>query len=179
MFPIAFPAGSIAGTDAEGRRHRRHFRSVSRRRLQRRPGSLSGPRHEGRAAAVRRARRRLQSRDRLDGRRASRSTRRGSFRSAGCRPGPHVVRVEPLDDADIDSFFDTSQTVDLDFRVTFFDRAGGRPEGRRQRRDRGPGRAQVIRRDCCAPRGREAHRSSSRGADRCLVLVVVGARATG
>ena len=37
--------------------------------------------------------------------------------------------VEPLDDADVDSFFGSSQTVDLDFRVTFFDRLIVVPRG--------------------------------------------------
>jgi hypothetical protein len=43
----------------------------------------------------------------------------GSYVIAGLDPGPQVVRVEPLDDADIDSFFDTSADVDLDFKPTF------------------------------------------------------------
>jgi hypothetical protein len=46
----------------------------------------------------------------------------GQFSIAGLSPGPHIVRVEPLDDADLDSFFDVSRTVDVDFRVVFFDR---------------------------------------------------------
>jgi hypothetical protein len=53
----------------------------------------------------------------------------GQFSIGGLSPGPHVVRVEPLDDADVDSFFDASQTVDLDFRVTFFNRAVVVPKG--------------------------------------------------
>ena len=36
----------------------------------------------------------------------------GSFVIAGLDPGPQVVRVEPLDDADIDSFFDSTAGVD-------------------------------------------------------------------
>jgi hypothetical protein len=43
----------------------------------------------------------------------------GDFQIAGLTPGPYVVRVEPLDDADIESFFD-SPAVDLNFAVTFF-----------------------------------------------------------
>ena len=56
----------------------------------------------------------------------------GQFSIAGLSPGPHVVRVEPLDDADTDSFF-SDASVDLDFRVAFFDglvvvpRGGGSP----------------------------------------------------
>lgn len=46
----------------------------------------------------------------------------GQFSIDGLSPGPHVIRVEPLDDAEIDSFFDTSLAVDIDFKVAFFDR---------------------------------------------------------
>jgi Matrixin/Carboxypeptidase regulatory-like domain len=53
----------------------------------------------------------------------------GQFSIAGVSPGPHVVRVEPIDDADLDSFFDTSRTVDVDFRVAFVDRVVVVPRG--------------------------------------------------
>lgn len=53
----------------------------------------------------------------------------GQFSIGGLSPGLHVVRVEPLDDADVDSFFDVTNTVDLDFRVMFFDRAVVVPKG--------------------------------------------------
>jgi len=54
----------------------------------------------------------------------------GQFSIAGLSPGPHIIRVEPLDDADLDSYFDTSvTTVDLDFRVGFFDRLVVVPRG--------------------------------------------------
>jgi Matrixin len=46
----------------------------------------------------------------------------GSFTIAGLEAGPHVLRVEPLDDGDIESFFDASLDVDLDFRVRFHDK---------------------------------------------------------
>jgi hypothetical protein len=46
----------------------------------------------------------------------------GQFAIDGLSPGPHVVRVEPLDDAEIDSFFDTPSAVDIDFKVAFLDR---------------------------------------------------------
>jgi hypothetical protein len=46
----------------------------------------------------------------------------GQFSINGLSPGPHVVRVEPLDDAEIDSFFDGSLAVDIDFKVSFLDR---------------------------------------------------------
>jgi Carboxypeptidase regulatory-like domain/Matrixin len=46
----------------------------------------------------------------------------GQFSVNGLSPGPHVIRVEPLDDSEIDSFFDASLAVDIDFKVSFFDR---------------------------------------------------------
>jgi hypothetical protein len=53
----------------------------------------------------------------------------GQFSIGGLSPGPHVVRVEPLDDADPSSFFDSAQIVDTDFRVAFFDRVVVVPKG--------------------------------------------------
>lgn len=41
----------------------------------------------------------------------------GTFSIGGLSPGPHIVRVEPLDDADITSFFDASAPVDMNFLV--------------------------------------------------------------
>jgi hypothetical protein len=46
----------------------------------------------------------------------------GRFVIARLSPGPHVIRVEPLDDADVEGFFTPASRVDLDFRVTFADR---------------------------------------------------------
>lgn len=42
----------------------------------------------------------------------------GSFVIAGLEPGLHVVRVEPLDDAGIGSFFDDDADVELGFMAT-------------------------------------------------------------
>ena len=53
----------------------------------------------------------------------------GEFSIGGLSPGPKVIRVEPLDDADLDSFFDASQTIDVDFRVLLFDRLVVVPRG--------------------------------------------------
>ena len=52
---------------------------------------------------------------------------RGQFSIAGLRPGPKVLRVEPLDDADVESFFDSS--VDLAFKPVFFERLVVVPRG--------------------------------------------------
>jgi len=53
----------------------------------------------------------------------------GQFTIGALSPGPRVLRVEPLDDADVDSFFDATQAVDLDFRVVFFDQLVVVPRG--------------------------------------------------
>jgi hypothetical protein len=54
----------------------------------------------------------------------------GQFSIGGLSPGIHILRVEPIDDADVDSFFDpTANPVDVDFRVTFFDRVVVVPRG--------------------------------------------------
>jgi hypothetical protein len=52
----------------------------------------------------------------------------GTFQIAGLMPGAHVVRVEPLDDADIDSFFSPSG-IDVDFQVTLHPRLAVAPAG--------------------------------------------------
>jgi hypothetical protein len=53
----------------------------------------------------------------------------GSFVIAGLEPGLYVVRAEPLDDADIDSFFDDEPTVNINFQVTYFARHVAVPSG--------------------------------------------------
>jgi hypothetical protein len=53
----------------------------------------------------------------------------GQFSIGGLSPGLHVLRVEPIDDAEVDSFFDSSQNVDIDFRVAYLDRVVVVPKG--------------------------------------------------
>jgi hypothetical protein len=53
----------------------------------------------------------------------------GSFTIARLEPGPYILRVEPLDDGDIESFFDASTNVDLNFKVRFHDRIVAVPRG--------------------------------------------------
>lgn len=54
----------------------------------------------------------------------------GQFSLAGLSPGVYVVRVEPLDDADIGSFFGLERfEVGLNFKVTFADRLVVVPRG--------------------------------------------------
>lgn len=53
----------------------------------------------------------------------------GRFSILGLSPGPHVIRVEPIDDADVDSFFGSTAAVAVDFRVTFLNRLAVVPRG--------------------------------------------------
>lgn len=53
----------------------------------------------------------------------------GSFAVAGLDPGAYVVRVEPLDDADLNSFFPEDRVVDVQFKVTFLERLAVVPRG--------------------------------------------------
>ena len=51
----------------------------------------------------------------------------GDFVIAGLEPGPHILRVEPLDDADVESFL--SGDVDVDFRAAYAPRMAVAPSG--------------------------------------------------
>jgi hypothetical protein len=53
----------------------------------------------------------------------------GSFVIAGLDPGPHVVRVEPLDDGDIESFFDVTLNIDVNFKPQFYNKVVVVPRG--------------------------------------------------
>jgi len=54
---------------------------------------------------------------------------RGQFSIGALSPGAHILRIEPLDDADLDSFFPSTATVDVNFRVAFFDQILTVPRG--------------------------------------------------
>ena len=53
----------------------------------------------------------------------------GSYAIAGLEPGPCVLRAEPLDDGDIESFFNKSANVELGFQVTYAPRLAVIPSG--------------------------------------------------
>ena len=53
----------------------------------------------------------------------------GEFQIAGLTPGPHVIRVEPLDDGDVGSFFAGRNPIELNFQATFHDRLFVAPAG--------------------------------------------------
>ena len=52
----------------------------------------------------------------------------GEFQIKGLAPGAYVIRVEPLDDGDIDSFFEPGD-IDINFQATFYDRLAVAPPG--------------------------------------------------
>ncbi|HEV3139496.1 MAG TPA: matrixin family metalloprotease [Vicinamibacterales bacterium] len=56
-------------------------------------------------------------------------TDRAEFSIGGLSPGPHLLRVEPLDDADLESFFDNPEDVDLKFRLMFYSKLVVVPRG--------------------------------------------------
>lgn len=51
----------------------------------------------------------------------------GEFAIIRLEPGPYILRVEPLDDAEVDSFF--SAAIDVNFRVTYAPRMVVAPRG--------------------------------------------------
>jgi hypothetical protein len=53
----------------------------------------------------------------------------GEFVVAGLVPGLYVVRVEPLDDADVNLFFDEDTIVQINFRPAYHDRLVAVPAG--------------------------------------------------
>jgi hypothetical protein len=53
----------------------------------------------------------------------------GAFAIAGLAPGTYIVRVEPLDDGDVESFFESTSNVDADFRGKYYERLVTVPEG--------------------------------------------------
>jgi hypothetical protein len=53
----------------------------------------------------------------------------GNFSIAGLAAGPHILRVEPLDDADVESFFVEGTTLDINFRAMFHNQVVVAPPG--------------------------------------------------
>lgn len=53
----------------------------------------------------------------------------GQFVIGGLEPGSYVVRVEPLDDGDVESFFEDTRLVDADFAVTYYPKLAIAPRG--------------------------------------------------
>jgi Matrixin len=53
----------------------------------------------------------------------------GNFTISGLTPGPVILRVEPVDDADLDSFFADPSAVDLNFKITYYSQFAIVPSG--------------------------------------------------
>jgi hypothetical protein len=53
----------------------------------------------------------------------------GTFSIDGLPPGVYVVRVEPLDDGDLDSFFDPDSHVTINFKATYYSKLVAVPAG--------------------------------------------------
>ena len=51
----------------------------------------------------------------------------GDYVINGLEPGTYVVRVEPLDDGDLESFFENTQRVDADFGVAYYSKLAVAP----------------------------------------------------
>ena len=128
MFPIAFSPGSIAFRTLRADDIAGFPTSTRRRRFHAPDGQRQRQGHEERRWRSRRAHRGVQPENRSAGRRLPLSAD-GAFVIGGLEPGPHVLRVEPLDDADIDSFLDLTLGVDVDFRVKFYEKVVVVPKG--------------------------------------------------
>ncbi len=53
----------------------------------------------------------------------------GAFAIAGLTAGTYIVRIEPLDDGDVESFFESTSKVDADFKAKYYERLVTVPEG--------------------------------------------------
>jgi hypothetical protein len=53
----------------------------------------------------------------------------GTFVISGLTPGLYLVRAEPLDDADLDSFFDAKTVVNINFKATYYSKLVAVPAG--------------------------------------------------
>ena len=53
----------------------------------------------------------------------------GRFVISGLKPGVYVVRAEPIDDADLTSFFSSDTVVNINFKAGYFDRLVAVPAG--------------------------------------------------
>jgi hypothetical protein len=53
----------------------------------------------------------------------------GTFVISGLTPGLYLVRAEPLDDADLDSFFDPTTVVNINFKPTYYSKIVAVPPG--------------------------------------------------
>lgn len=128
MFPIAFPAGTIEGRTLRADDIAGVSDLYPSNTFQRRTGSVSGRvTQDGKGVFGAH----VVAMDPATGTMVANFSLGddGAFVIGGLEPGPHVVRVEPLDDGDLESYFENTSKVDVDFKVTFFDRLAIVPRG--------------------------------------------------
>jgi hypothetical protein len=128
MFPIAYPAGIIEDRTLEADDRAGIVDIYGSSAAAARTGSISGRVTLG-AAGVFGAHITAMHTSTGDLVSTFSLTANGDFAIAGLAPGLYVVRVEPLDDADIDSFFDDDGTVNANFRAAFFSKLVSVPRG--------------------------------------------------
>jgi hypothetical protein len=128
MFPIAYPAGSTAGRQLRaddvagmsdiypGPAFRTDYGSISGRVTKNGRGVYGAH-----VVAFNPVSRDLVAGFTLD--------EQGSFSIAGMEAGSWIVRVEPLDDADVGAFFSSSAPVDAAFGIAYLDRLAVVPRG--------------------------------------------------
>jgi hypothetical protein len=130
MFPIAFSAGSIAGRTPRADDFAGLSDIYPKSDFKSRSGSISGHvTKEGKGVfgahvvAFNPRTGKIVGNLSLDD--------QGTFVIASLDPGAYIVRVEPLDDADLDSFFDDADIpkVDLSFKVAYSDQLAIVPAG--------------------------------------------------
>jgi hypothetical protein len=128
MFPIAYPAGNVEDRTLEADDRAGITDVYGTREAERRTGSVSGRVTLGgqgvfgaHITAVHTA-----TGDMVSG---FSLTPQGDFVIGGLASGVYIVRVEPLDDADLNSFFDDDAGVNVDFLPTFHSRLVAVPAG--------------------------------------------------
>jgi hypothetical protein len=128
MFPVAFSAGTIEGRTLKADDIAGLSDSYPNNTFRREKGSVSG-RVTKSARGVLGAH--VTAYNPRTGRLVSGFTLNedGRFVIGGLDPGPHVLRVEPLDDGDVESFFDLTLNIDTNFRVKFHERVVIVPRG--------------------------------------------------
>ena len=128
MFPIAFSVGSVIGRTLRADDIAGLSDTYPNTAFRRERGSISGRVTKGGSGVLGAH---VTAYNPRTGKLVSGFTlnEQGSFVIGGLEPGPHVLRVEPLDDGDIESFFDLTLNIDADFRVKFHDRLVIVPRG--------------------------------------------------
>jgi hypothetical protein len=128
MFPIAYPAGNIEDRTLEADDRAGILDIYGSTTSSARTGSISGRVRLG-ASGVFGAHVTAMNTGTGDLISGFTLTANGDFVIAGLPQGLYVVRVEPLDDGDVDSFFDDDGTVNANFKAAFYSKLVSVPPG--------------------------------------------------